>query len=103
MPVTVRKHIAEAGLEDVYEIVPVGIEDLNNPSKWGGIVEKESVDCIVSILCLCSIPEPEKNMKELYGYLKKGGRWYIYEHVRLDGNWGLRTYQGEFISDNLNA
>ncbi|KAH6652975.1 methyltransferase [Truncatella angustata] len=91
--VKLRQHIAQAGLEDVYEIVPVGIEDLNDPSKWGSKVEKESVDCIVSILCLCGIPQPQDNLKEIYGYLKKGGRWYVYEHVRADRNWGIRIYQ----------
>ncbi|KAK8125599.1 methyltransferase [Apiospora kogelbergensis] len=88
-----RRKAKEAGLEGVYEIVPVGIEDLDNPAKWGGKVEKGSVDCIVSILCLCSIPEPRDNIRELYGYLKKGGRWYVYEHVRRDEGWGMRAYQ----------
>ncbi|KAI0134378.1 methyltransferase domain-containing protein [Xylariales sp. AK1849] len=91
--VSLRSKIEEAGLGGVYEVVPVGIEDLDNPAKWNGKVEKESVDCIVSILCLCSIPEPQKNFKELYGYLKKGGRWYVYEHVRTDVRGGMRIYQ----------
>jgi SAM-dependent methyltransferase len=95
---SLQRHVAAAGLEGVYEIVPVGIEHLNDPTKWEGKVEKESIDCIVSILCLCSIPEPEKNIRELYGYLKKGGRWYVYEHVRADVNWGMRAYQGESSS-----
>ncbi|KAI1875196.1 hypothetical protein JX265_004254 [Neoarthrinium moseri] len=91
---SLRRKIAEAGLDGVYEIVPVGIEALGQPSaKWDGRVEKESVDCIVSILCLCSIPDPQHNLRELYGYLKKGGRWYVYEHVRTDVNWGMRAYQ----------
>ncbi|KAI1381039.1 S-adenosyl-L-methionine-dependent methyltransferase [Hypoxylon crocopeplum] len=85
--------IAKAGLEDAYHIVPVGIEDLDNPSAWDGRVEKGSVDCIVSILCLCSIPDPEKNVGELYQYLKKGGRWYVYEHVRCEYSWYMRAYQ----------
>ncbi|KAI1389631.1 S-adenosyl-L-methionine-dependent methyltransferase [Hypoxylon trugodes] len=88
-----QKNIAKAGLEDVYRIVPVGIEDLDNPEKWDGKVEKGSVDCIVSILCLCSIPDPEKNIRELYSYLKKGGRWYAYEHVRVEYSWYMKAYQ----------
>lgn len=94
---SLRRKIAEAGLEDVYEIVPVGIQDLDNPAKWDGKIEKGSVDCIVSILCLCSIPEPQKNFKELHAYLKKGGRWYIYEHVRVENNWAVGMYQGELL------
>ncbi|KAI4861730.1 S-adenosyl-L-methionine-dependent methyltransferase [Hypoxylon rubiginosum] len=90
---SLRKAIARAGLEDVYRIVPVGIEELDDSSKWDGRVEKGSVDCIVSILCLCSIPDPEKNIRELYRYLKKGGRWYVYEHVRCEYSWYMRLYQ----------
>ncbi|KAI8959302.1 S-adenosyl-L-methionine-dependent methyltransferase [Daldinia sp. FL1419] len=88
-----RRAIAKAGLEDVYRIVPVGIEDLDDATKWDGRVEKGSVDCIVTILCLCSIPDPEKNIRELYQYLKKGGRWYIYEHVQCEYSWYMRAYQ----------
>ncbi|KAG8169057.1 hypothetical protein KVR01_001806 [Diaporthe batatas] len=75
-----RENAAAAGLQDTYQVVPHGIEDLAK----SGSVPKESVDCIVSILCLCSIPDPEQNIKELFGYLKPGGRWYVYEHVRCE-------------------
>ncbi|OTB00665.1 hypothetical protein M426DRAFT_324132 [Hypoxylon sp. CI-4A] len=88
-----RRAISKAGLEDVYQIAPVGIEDLDNPEKWDGRIQKGSVDCIMSILCLCSIPEPEKNIRELYSYLKDGGRWYVYEHVRCEYSWYMRVYQ----------
>lgn len=88
-----RRHIKEAEMEDIYQIAPVGIEDLDNPKKWDGHIEKGSVDCIVSILCLCSIPEPQKNMKELHSYLKEGGRWYVYEHVKCDHSLFMRAYQ----------
>ncbi|KAH7148509.1 S-adenosyl-L-methionine-dependent methyltransferase [Dactylonectria macrodidyma] len=79
-----RQRVEEIGLDDIYEVVPVGIEDLNNPTAWEGRIEPGSVDCIVTILCLCSIPEPEKNIRLLYDCLKKGGRWYAYEHVQVD-------------------
>ncbi|KAI0896535.1 S-adenosyl-L-methionine-dependent methyltransferase [Annulohypoxylon nitens] len=88
-----RQAISTCSLDSAYQIVPVGIEDLSNSSLWDGRVEKGSVDCIVSILCLCSIPEPEKNIRELYSYLKKGGRWYVYEHVRCEYSWYMRLYQ----------
>ncbi|KAK1770822.1 S-adenosyl-L-methionine-dependent methyltransferase [Phialemonium atrogriseum] len=86
-----REKVREAGLEGVYEVVPVGIEDLA-PS---GRVLPESVDCIVSILCLCGIPDPERNIRELYGCLKPGGRWYVYEHVRCvpSQGWAMGVYQ----------
>ncbi|KAK1963941.1 methyltransferase domain-containing protein [Colletotrichum sublineola] len=88
-----RKRVQEAGLEGTYEIVPTGIESLSDPTAWNGKIEKGSVDCIVSILCLCSIPEPDKNIPELYSYLKKGGRWYLFEHVQASRSWPIRLYQ----------
>ncbi|KAF4959604.1 hypothetical protein FSARC_10690 [Fusarium sarcochroum] len=64
-----QKRVKEVGLDGIYEVIPTGIESLDDR------FEPESVDCIVTILCLCSIPEPEKNIKLLYNSLKKGGRW----------------------------
>ncbi|CAF3516747.1 hypothetical protein SNK03_003594 [Fusarium graminearum] len=92
---TLRRRVKEIGLDGVYEVVPVGIESITDPKAWDGRIEPESVDCIVTILCLCSIPEPEKNIKLLYQSLKKGGRWYAYEHVRIDQSrsFFLRAYQ----------
>lgn len=89
-----RQQIAAAGLDDgTYEIVPLGIEDL----AASGRVPLASVDCIVTVMCLCSIPDPRHNMAQLHGYLKPGGRWYVYEHVQCFRNQGLgmRLYQGE--------
>ncbi|KAM7185836.1 S-adenosyl-L-methionine-dependent methyltransferase [Rhypophila sp. PSN 637] len=86
-----RQQIAKADLQDVYEVVPVGIEDLAS----SGRVAPQSVDCIVSVLCLCSIPQPEHNIKELCNYLKPGGRWYVYEHVKRErsNSWAVALYQ----------
>ncbi|KAJ4337084.1 hypothetical protein N0V87_004937 [Didymella glomerata] len=84
-----RSRANAAGLESVYEILPVGIEDIAKET----VVKKGSVDAIVSLLCLCSIPEPEKNIKELHSYLKPGGRWYLYEHVAVKGYWPMQLYQ----------
>lgn len=86
----VLKEVVEReGLGEKYTIVPAGIEDAG---EW---VERGSVDCIVTILCMCSIPDPDKIAKEVYGYLKPGGRWYVFEHVRADGvGWWMQFYQG---------
>ncbi|KAI0813368.1 S-adenosyl-L-methionine-dependent methyltransferase [Xylaria sp. FL0064] len=100
-----RRAVEAAGLQDVYEIVPVGIEDLCSSSsssdngggkkdkKWDGNIEPQSVDCIVSILCLCSIPDPQRHIHELYELLRPGGRWYVYEHVKARNMWYIRLYQ----------
>ncbi|KPM35051.1 hypothetical protein AK830_g11523 [Neonectria ditissima] len=91
---TLRRRVQELGMEDLYEVVPVGIEDLNDPTAWAGRIDPGSVDCIVTILCLCSIPEPEKNIRLLYDCLKKGGRWYAYEHVQVErGGFFVWLYQ----------
>lgn len=72
-----RRRVQEAGLEGVYEILPVGVESLD-----GCGIEKGSVDTIVTVQVLCSVPDPQKILKELYPYLKPGGQWLVYEHVR---------------------
>lgn len=77
-----QKRVDEVGLSGVYKVAPVGIESVTDPSAWYGIIERGSVDCIVSIRCMCSIPAPEKNMQLLYELLKPGGSWYVFEHVR---------------------
>ncbi|KAK3358879.1 S-adenosyl-L-methionine-dependent methyltransferase [Lasiosphaeria hispida] len=86
-----RAAIAAAGLSEVYEIVPLGIQDLTT----SGRVAEGSVDCIVSVFCLCSIPDPAQNIAALYRCLKPGGRWYVYEHVRVfpEQGWGMALYQ----------
>ncbi|KEZ39562.1 hypothetical protein SAPIO_CDS9464 [Scedosporium apiospermum] len=81
-----RKRTRDVGLDGVYEVLPVGIEKLGDPTATGVRVAPGSVDCVVTIQCLCSIPEPEKNARLLYNYLKKGGRWYVYEHIKVDDN-----------------
>jgi SAM-dependent methyltransferase len=93
------KSIREAGLEDLYEILPVGVDALESVKVKGDHykderIEKGTVDCIVSVLCLCSIPEPEQNIAKLYQYLKKGGRWYVFEHVKTQQGRPMQLYQG---------
>ncbi|KZL84459.1 phospholipid methyltransferase [Colletotrichum incanum] len=81
---SLRRRVEETGLKGIYLVVPVGIEDLQNETAWGGRIDTGSVDCIMTVQCLCSIPDPEKNIRLLYSYLKKGGRWYVYEHVKAE-------------------
>jgi SAM-dependent methyltransferase len=94
-----RQRVKDIGLEDVYEVVPVGIEDVTDPTAWDGKIEPGSVDCIVGVLCLCSIPDQEKNIHYLYNLLKPGGRWYVYEHVKATrGGLFMRLYQRKYPS-----
>ncbi|KAK3957064.1 hypothetical protein QBC32DRAFT_1432 [Pseudoneurospora amorphoporcata] len=89
-----QHNITQAGLSQTYTILPFGIEDIE---RYAPQIQPESLDCIVSILCLCSIPEPQKNIGILYRYLKPGGRWFVYEHVKccsdMPGGWFMNAYQ----------
>ncbi|SPN97698.1 uncharacterized protein DNG_01211 [Cephalotrichum gorgonifer] len=81
--------VRERGIGDKYTVVPAGIEDAG---EWVG---RGEVDCVVTLLCMCSVPDPERIAREVYGYLKPGGRWYVFEHVRADGvGWWTRCFQG---------
>ena len=92
--VALRQRVKDVGLGESYHVVPVGIEHLDDPSAWDGRIAPESVDCIVCVLCLCSIPEPEKNVALLYRLLKPGGTWYVYEHVKVSkGGLFMKLYQ----------
>ncbi|KAH8591226.1 S-adenosyl-L-methionine-dependent methyltransferase [Bisporella sp. PMI_857] len=83
-----KRKIIDAGLEDIYVIIPVGIEHLGE--RWVGL---GSVDSIVTIQCLCSIPTPKTMISLLYKYLKAGGQWIVYEHVMThEGGW-VAKYQ----------
>ena len=94
-----RERIIQNALSDIYEIVPVGVEDLDKvadgtkASGGNGWVRKGEADCIMTIQCLCSVPEPKAMIADLYSYLKTGGNWYAYEHVATHENLFLSTYQ----------
>ena len=81
-----RASAKKAGLGEIYEVIGCGAEELNTK---GGI-QKNSIDTIITVQCLCSIPTPEISIKELYPLLKPGGRWLVYEHVET-------KYKGDFV------
>lgn len=64
-----------------FEILDARIEELETK---GGI-KRQSVDTIVTLQTLCSMPESQMLIKELRSYLKPGGKWIVYEHVKHDG------------------
>ena len=71
---------------DIYEIIGCGAEELQTK---GGL-QPESIDTIITVQCLCSIPTPQLIIKNLYPLLKPGGQWLVYEHVRT-------KYQGDLV------
>ncbi|KAH9828876.1 Methyltransferase domain [Teratosphaeria destructans] len=80
-----RENAANAGLGDIYEIVGCGAEELE---QRGGL-QRESIDTIITVQCLCSIPTPELIINNLFPLLKPGGKWLVFEHIRT-------KYQGDF-------
>ena len=77
-----RTNIKKAGLADIYEILPFGGEDTENLSRYG--IEPKSLDTVLSVQVLCSVPDPEGTVRHLYPYLKNGGKFIVYEHVKSD-------------------
>ena len=75
-----------AGLAGIYEIVGCGVEELSTRLE----LVHASVDTIITVQCLCSVPMPRKVISELYLLLKPGGQWLAYEHVRT-------RYIGQFV------
>lgn len=61
-------------------ILPYGAEDYKSiGSAVGGL---RTVDTIISVLTLCSIPNPERTVRDLVDkLLKPGGEFLFYEHV----------------------
>ncbi|KAF2772949.1 S-adenosyl-L-methionine-dependent methyltransferase [Teratosphaeria nubilosa] len=80
-----RENAVQAGLGDIYEIVGCGAEELE---KKGGL-QRESIDTVITVQCLCSIPTPQLIINNLFPLLKPGGKWLVFEHIRT-------KYQGEF-------
>ena len=77
---SLREKIKVCGLADVYEIVPCGIEDVGELERHG--VGFNSIDTVLSIQVLCSVPDVERTLRRLYALMKPGGQLVMYEHVK---------------------
>lgn len=86
MHALLRQQAAEAGLSDVYEVIGCGAQEL----KTRGGIAPGSIDTIITVQSLCSIPTPQVIIRELYPLLKPGGKWLMYEHVKT-------KYQSSFV------
>ena len=77
-----RSNVKKHRLSDVYTIVPCGVEDLEKLREYG--IEAGSMDTVMSVQVLCSVPKPEALAKDLYRLLKPGGQMIVYEHVKSE-------------------
>ena len=89
-----RACAAKEGLSDKYNILPCSVvasELLPALAKEGVIpagtdsvdqlAGKEVFNSIICVRVLCSVPNPEKKIGELYAMLKPGGKMLVTEHV----------------------
>ena len=75
-----REQVKASRLTDVYEIVPCGIEDIVELKKHG--IALGSIDTVLSIQVLCSVPDSDDILRRLYALMKPGGQFIVYEHVK---------------------
>lgn len=57
-------------------------------------IEEGTVDTVVTLAVLCSVPQPDQLIRDLYGHLKPGGKWIMYEPVRTPQAGFVAWYQG---------
>jgi len=58
----------------------------------------ESVDTICTLQVLCSVPQPQILIHELESYLKPGGSWIVYEHVKTRFRGDIVEYWQDFLN-----
>lgn len=92
---TLRAKMKETRLNDVYDLVPCGIQDTAKLETYG--IVPGSVDTILSVQVLCSVEKPEKVLRYLYTLLKPGGKMVVYEHVKSEDRVS-RLVQSEYSS-----
>jgi len=73
-----------------------GAEDSTALEAYGLL--PSTVDTIVTVKVLCSVPALQATCKSLYVLLKSGGQWLVYEHIGADpryrvSRWLQRVYQ----------
>lgn len=87
--------IQELHLDKLYTPVVARIEDAEEQlAKLG--VEPGTVDCILSMQVLCSIPDLEGVIRELHRFLKPGGELIFWEHQQNEVDWITRAVQGRY-------
>lgn len=86
-----RSTAQSLGLDGRYEIIGGGVEELGEHR-----IRKGTIDTITTVHVLCSVSSPGKLIRELYEYLRPGGQWLVYEHVKAgQGQSAATTCQGK--------
>lgn len=88
-----NRNIKAAGLSDIYEVIGCGAQDTAELREFG--IVPESVDTILTIKVLCSVPSPvlERTLASLCDLLVPGGQWLVFEHTRNSHSWLTRSFQ----------
>ncbi|KAJ0120299.1 hypothetical protein N8I77_002443 [Diaporthe amygdali] len=68
------------GQDGKYTLINCGIEDGEALARHG--VVEGSVDCVVSMQVMCSLPDVEEQARHMYRLLKPGGELIFWEHCR---------------------
>jgi len=77
-----RKEIVKQGLEDKYHIVSCGIQESEALALAN--IRAGSIDTIVLVQVMCSIPTPKLMIQSMIKLLKPGGQLLLFEHVQSD-------------------
>lgn len=70
--------VKEAGLSDIYTIIPCAVEDFEGLKKYD--IKGESFDTVLIIQVLCGVANPKVAVASAYRLLKPGGEMIVYEH-----------------------
>jgi len=78
--VALKREIVRIGMEGTCETLQCGIEDVETLRHFGII--DETIDTVVCVQSLCSIPKPRETMSGLYSLIKPaGGQLLLLEHI----------------------
>jgi len=80
----IQAAVQRAKLQDKYDLACSSIEDTSVLAEHG--VLPGTMDTIVCVQVLCSIPNPRQVIAEMYKLLKPGGQIVVFEHVRSNDN-----------------
>lgn len=82
-----KTKIANESFSAEIELIEAGIGD----EAVERAIPEEGIDAVVFTLVLCTIPDPEKALKQCINYLKPGGKIVLLEHIASSDQWGYMT------------